>query len=301
MENRQDCTLMGKEGTIAKQAALNRYGMFWVLTLFLPFAGCCDVTTPLCRVSGVVERADSMSRDDALQILKRCVDWESPGGSNKEQVEDDGIRSFTATYTEREVSRHHGVGNYDVVFYQKLFSGIKEDFWAFKDIFLIEDTGRAQVLFHVGTLASYSFHWIRATDDYQALDMEFRDMLAALYKLCPQLRMIRSPDVQRKAWFEYACVGNEYLAKERVVVDNKARPWCKEIRGFTFSPDSQRFAYCARRGHKWYVIIDGKAGPGYDGIEFESVAFSPDSKSVAYRASLEDGKWVDVVNKGSGF
>ena len=46
------------------------------------------------------------------------------------------------------------------------------------------------------------------------------------------------------------------------------------------SPDSKRVAYLARRGRKWFVVLDGVEGKEYDEIGEGSLICSPDSKRV---------------------
>lgn len=50
-----------------------------------------------------------------------------------------------------------------------------------------------------------------------------------------------------------------------------------------FSPDSQRVAYAAKVGEKWFAVVDGKEEESYDHI-VDGPIFSPDSKRVAYVA-----------------
>ncbi len=51
-----------------------------------------------------------------------------------------------------------------------------------------------------------------------------------------------------------------------------------------FSPDSQHYAYVARRDKKQFVVRDGKAGAAYDWIAPDDLHFSPDSQRMAYWA-----------------
>lgn len=69
-----------------------------------------------------------------------------------------------------------------------------------------------------------------------------------------------------------------------------------------FSPDSQRFAYAAKKGKKACVVLDGKESPVYDGIA-EMPVFSPDSKHVAWAAKRGSSTFVvrdGVESKGYG-
>ena len=41
-------------------------------------------------------------------------------------------------------------------------------------------------------------------------------------------------------------------------------------------------AYTARKGDKWFMVINGKEGPRYDGVAM--AIFSPDSTRIAHMA-----------------
>jgi dipeptidyl aminopeptidase/acylaminoacyl peptidase len=63
-----------------------------------------------------------------------------------------------------------------------------------------------------------------------------------------------------------------------------------------------RIAWAERRGAKWAVVIDGQAGPEYDGIG--DITFSFDGKHVAYGARRNkwfvSNKWFVVVDSQVG-
>jgi hypothetical protein len=54
----------------------------------------------------------------------------------------------------------------------------------------------------------------------------------------------------------------------------------EQVGPLAFSPDSKRFAYAAKVEGKMKVIVDGKAGEGYD--EIPRILFMPDSGQLAY-------------------
>lgn len=62
-----------------------------------------------------------------------------------------------------------------------------------------------------------------------------------------------------------------------------------EIRWLEFSPDGERFAYAARRGDRWQVVLDGVPGPEYDDVGHPR--FSEDSKTLAYGARSGRELW----------
>ena len=70
--------------------------------------------------------------------------------------------------------------------------------------------------------------------------------------------------------------------------------WLPKYNPLAFSPDSRRLAYRARRGKERIVVVDGVAGPSYDDVE--TVAFTSDSKRVIYIA--ERGKKRFLVVDG---
>ncbi len=84
-----------------------------------------------------------------------------------------------------------------------------------------------------------------------------------------------------------------------VVLDGKGGPTYDGIAigALAFSPDSRRLAYAARRGQHWRVVADGRESAAFDGIA--SLTFSPDSAHLAYGAQV--GKsWRAVVDGHSG-
>jgi TPR repeat protein/WD40 repeat protein len=91
-----------------------------------------------------------------------------------------------------------------------------------------------------------------------------------------------------------------YLAKQgdgwRVVLDGQEQPIYKGIgdRSLRFSPDSKRFAYAAFTGDKWALVVDGKEHPMEGGI-YSSLAFGPDSRRFACVAKKE-GQCVALVD-----
>ena len=68
---------------------------------------------------------------------------------------------------------------------------------------------------------------------------------------------------------------------------------------FLFSPDSRRLAYGATVGDKRLVVVDGEEGKQYDEIGTCSLVFSPDSRRIAYTAKAGE-KWLVVVDGQEG-
>jgi hypothetical protein len=62
--------------------------------------------------------------------------------------------------------------------------------------------------------------------------------------------------------------------------------------GLVYGPGGSSLAYAARRGPRWFIVVDGQEGPSFDRVV--SPAFSPDGKVLVYRAR-QDGKRFVVV------
>ena len=83
-----------------------------------------------------------------------------------------------------------------------------------------------------------------------------------------------------------------------------------EVSGIFFSPNGRRIAYILRQGvcgltTKDQVVVDGQASALFDSVidlTFNKVSFSPDSKHIAYVASVqtEEALKVQVVLDGEG-
>ena len=93
-----------------------------------------------------------------------------------------------------------------------------------------------------------------------------------------------------------------YVAQDKlrgklcVVVNGKAGELHDAVDGrfFTFSADSKHMAYAAMEGAKQFRVVDGKRGPGFDGIGIDFV-FSADGKRTAY-AGQNGQDWFLVVD-----
>jgi hypothetical protein len=67
--------------------------------------------------------------------------------------------------------------------------------------------------------------------------------------------------------------------------------------GLAFSDDGKRLAYVARRGEKWFVVVDGKEGPAHDAILNGEIVFSADGKRFAYFGIRNDRCFAVVDDK----
>lgn len=84
-----------------------------------------------------------------------------------------------------------------------------------------------------------------------------------------------------------------------LVLDGKVTEVTGAGRGLTFSPDSQRFACVLIAGGQRRVFVDGVAGNPYYSILPEKTVFSPDSKHLAYIA-ISGGKAFIVRDGAEG-
>lgn len=71
----------------------------------------------------------------------------------------------------------------------------------------------------------------------------------------------------------------------------------EEIGDRAISRKGDLFAYAARRGTSWFVVVNGKEGAPFDKVV--SPAFSPDNRFLVYRAR-KDGKRFMVVSDRTG-
>ena len=66
----------------------------------------------------------------------------------------------------------------------------------------------------------------------------------------------------------------------------------------TFSPDSRRLAYAAKKDYRWIVVCDGQEGEPYSAVGRFIDLFSPDSHHLAYAVligsppAMIDGKYA---------
>jgi len=70
-----------------------------------------------------------------------------------------------------------------------------------------------------------------------------------------------------------------------------------EAADLVYSSDSSLYAYVARKGDAWFVVVNGKEGPAFDRVV--TPMFSPDGSRLVYRAR-QDGKRFVVVADANG-
>ena len=71
--------------------------------------------------------------------------------------------------------------------------------------------------------------------------------------------------------------------KWTMVIDGVERGWYDEVaEGLVFSDDGAHFAFTARRGPSWYVVVDGQPRQPSKGVVVDSLAMSKDGAHVAF-------------------
>ena len=84
-----------------------------------------------------------------------------------------------------------------------------------------------------------------------------------------------------------------YIAKREngvvAIVDGKPGTIYANLAPIAFSPDGKRYAYKAtRHDHKWTFVVDGKEGPLHGNTRAATHVFSPDGSRTAYVADVPD-------------
>jgi hypothetical protein len=67
-----------------------------------------------------------------------------------------------------------------------------------------------------------------------------------------------------------------------------------EADGLVYRGDGRGAAFAARRGARWFLVVDGKEGPPFDRVV--SPAFTPDGRQVVFRARQDGARFVVVAD-----
>lgn len=90
-----------------------------------------------------------------------------------------------------------------------------------------------------------------------------------------------------------------YIVEERrgthVEVNGRRLRTYEDAKGITFSPDSRTLAYRAFRRQKAYVVWDENEYGPYETVGITSPIISPDSKHIAFTA-MQSGKWFAILD-----
>lgn len=140
--------------------------------------------------------------------------------------------------------------------------------------------------------------WLVICFDGKVFGQEFRNLIAEIEGSRLERSSLRvSPNAARVAYIERARgTGHPGVV---MVVDGEAERMYDTIweDSVAFSPDSRRMAYVAELNRKWVMVVDGMEGKRYDRIGYP--LFSPDSAHVMYPARIED-KWMVVLDGAEG-
>jgi len=105
-----------------------------------------------------------------------------------------------------------------------------------------------------------------------------------------------SPDSKRLAY-----VAVTHKNKQILVVDGTEGTEYDSIGDFVFSGDGRQFAYAAKRGRAWVLVLDGKERNLGEG-EISGLEFGPESAQLAYVSRQNKVEDVTVGEiKGTGF
>lgn len=116
----------------------------------------------------------------------------------------------------------------------------------------------------------------------------------ALLVACGPTLVWRGQSPDRRRSIEILEGNGQYVVADRV----RGRTYdAIGLGALTFSADSRRLAYAARRAGQWRVVVDGEEGPAYAGIG--ELLFSADGRRVAYAAE-RGGSWLIVADGVEG-
>ena len=111
--------------------------------------------------------------------------------------------------------------------------------------------------------------------------------------LLPQLPVVR-PD--KKGVGVLLTSQNRFFLHQAFVNSTKKGKWYDEAADLAYSKDARLSVYAARKGHNWFVVVNGKEGPAFERVV--TPVFSPDDKRLVYRARKDGKRFVVVADTG---
>jgi hypothetical protein len=128
-------------------------------------------------------------------------------------------------------------------------------------------------------------HWVMVVDGREG--PEYVDIAAGSIALNPNGR-----------GFAYVAADQGWLVAE----EGRQSPVYDETAGgglLTYSADGRHLIYGAQKNKKWFIVLDGTAGPELDYKEITAPRFSPDGKHIMY-TGRKNKKWFVVVDGAAG-
>lgn len=156
----------------------------------------------------------------------------------------------------------------------------------------------------------FAYSGRRAKEQFMVIDGQAQPAYLIVADFC------FSPDGKRTAYVG-VLLGSDGRGKSYAVVDGQqGDEWDVISYGPVFTPDSKRVVFVGKRAKKYHLVVDGKAGVGYDYIGLTLapsyvdassgdtqrypnyfIAFSPDGRRIAYTATKGDTRIVVVDEK----
>jgi hypothetical protein len=95
-----------------------------------------------------------------------------------------------------------------------------------------------------------------------------------------------------------ASMSGSVLLRELLGESRSGEPPYEEAEGLVYSADGRHHAYAARKGPRWFLVLDGKEGPAFDRVV--TPVFSADGRAVAYRVRKDGARFVVVADVATG-
>lgn len=86
---------------------------------------------------------------------------------------------------------------------------------------------------------------------------------------------------------------NRYAFHQALIGGSAKKTWYDKAQDLVYGGKSS-VAYAAKRGEKWFVVMDGKEGPEFDMVV--TPMFSPDGRKLVYRARDKGKRFVVVAD-----
>lgn len=91
---------------------------------------------------------------------------------------------------------------------------------------------------------------------------------------------------------------NHYFLHQAFLKNKEKFKRYDEAQDLVYSKDSRSYAYAARRGNDWFIVLNGKELPAFDRVV--TPLFSPDNRYLVYRARKEGKRFVVLADAKTG-